>query len=115
MINIYNDQNFKQVFDGVEIKTTVHGEQSLMTEFRMKAGSKLPNHAHDTYEQTGYLISGNVVLTIGGEDFDLKAGDSWCVPAGVKHSADILADSVAVEVFTHPREDYVALLDPSSR
>ena len=35
MINRYNDDNFKQVFDGVRIKTTVYGEQSLMTEFRM--------------------------------------------------------------------------------
>lgn len=115
MLNRHNDKNFTGMFDGVEIKTTVYGKQSLMSEFRMKAGSMLPEHAHDSYEQTGYLVSGKIVLIIDGQRHDIAPGDSWCIPAGAAHSAEISEDAVAIEVFTYPREDYVKLLDPESR
>lgn len=115
MINKFNDDSFKKVFDGVEIKTTVHGKQSLMTEFRLKAGSSLPSHSHVDFEQTGVLISGKMIICIGGEKTKINPGDSWCIGAGVEHSAEILEDAVAIEVFSYPREDYLKLLDPASR
>jgi len=34
-------------------------------------------------------------------------GDSWCIAGGVEHGADVLEDSVAVEVFSSMREDYL--------
>jgi len=34
-------------------------------------------------------------------------GDSWNVPGNVAHRAEILADSVAIEVFSPVREDYL--------
>jgi len=34
-------------------------------------------------------------------------GDSWCVPSGVAHGAEILEDSVVIEVFSPIREDYL--------
>ena len=41
------------------------------------------------------------------EEKDLMAGDSWCIPSGVEHGAEILEDSVAIEVFSPVREDYL--------
>ena len=58
-------------------------------------------------EQTGYLVSGSLRLTIGEEARDLAQGDSWCIPGGTDHGAEVLADSVAVEVFSPVREDYL--------
>jgi quercetin dioxygenase-like cupin family protein len=46
-------------------------------------------------------------LFIGDDVFDVESGDSWCVPGNVKYRAEILADSVAVEVFSPLREDYL--------
>ena len=34
-------------------------------------------------------------------------GDSWCIGGDVEHGAEILEDSVAVEVFSPVREDYL--------
>ena len=114
MINRHNEQNFIPVLEGVEVKTTVMGEDSLMAEFHLRKGSVLPSHAHPDYEQTGFLVSGNIILTIGGKTISMNPGDSWCIRKGTEHRADIIEDSVAVEVFTCPREDYVKLLDPAS-
>jgi quercetin dioxygenase-like cupin family protein len=91
---------------GIEMKTLVHGERTLMTEFVLKKGSQLPPHSHPQ-EQTGYLVHGRMRLAIGSEANDVMPGDSWCIPGGVEHGAEILEDSVAVEVFSPVREDYL--------
>ncbi|HAK44982.1 MAG TPA: cupin domain-containing protein [Spirochaeta sp.] len=115
MVNEHNNANYRSVIDGVEIKTTVYGKDTLMSKFSMKKDHKLPSHNHPDYEQTGYLLEGRIILTIGGTAYDMKPGDSWCIEKGVEHMAEILEDSVVLEVFSSPREDYVKLLDPKSR
>ena len=98
---------YHQVLNGIKLKTLVHGEKSLLSEFRLEQGSQLPAHAHPQ-EQTGYLIAGRIRLFIGEEAFEVAPCDSWCVPGNVEHRAEILADSVAIEVFSPVREDYLA-------
>ncbi|MFK5926012.1 MAG: cupin domain-containing protein [Desulfuromusa sp.] len=97
---------YKPVIDKIEIKILVHGNKTLMVEFRMKKGALLPRHSHP-HEQTSYLISGSINLTIDNETFNVKPGDSWCIDGDIEHSADILEDTVAVEVFSPVRDDYL--------
>jgi quercetin dioxygenase-like cupin family protein len=92
--------------DGVRMKTLVYGEKTLFTEFLLQSGHTLPLHAHEQ-EQTGYLVSGSIRLFIGQDAFEAGPGDSWCIPGGVEHGAEILADAVAIEVFSPLREDYL--------
>jgi quercetin dioxygenase-like cupin family protein len=91
---------------GVRFKTLVHGDRTLFAECRLAQGHHLPRYAHP-HEQTGYLVSGHLVLSIGSEQFDVRPGDSWCIPGGVEHEARIIEDSVAIEVFSPVREDYL--------
>ena len=101
-----NGDGYKQILPGIKIKTLVYGDKSLISEFRMQQGSSLPIHNHPQ-EQTGYLISGRIRLTIGEDTFEVEPGDSWSVPGNVRHQAVILSDTVAVEVFSPVREDYL--------
>lgn len=102
----YFSSGYKEIIKGVNIKTLVNGEKTLLSEFIMEKGSILPKHSHP-YEQTGYLISGNILLTIGENTFEAEPGDSWCIPVNVEHKAEILKDSIAIEVFSPVREDYL--------
>ena len=77
-----------------------------MAEFLLTKDRALPNHSHP-YEQTGYLVKGHIILRIGETEYDTMAGDSWCIPANVSHGAKIIADSVAIEIFSPVREDYL--------
>jgi quercetin dioxygenase-like cupin family protein len=97
---------YRRVLPGIVLKTLVYGEKTLVTEFRMEAGASLPVHSH-THEQTGYLVKGRIRLTIGHQTYDVEKGDSWCIPGAAEHSAEILEDSVAVEVFSPVREEYL--------
>ena len=101
-----NNDEFKEVLPGIKLKTLVYGDKTLFTEFRMDAGALLPEHAH-IHEQTGYLTEGKIRLTIGSQVFDVEKGDSWCIPGNTEHSAEILKDSVAIEVFSPVRKDYL--------
>jgi len=101
-----SNDGFKEMFDGINFKTLVYGEKTLMTEFRMKAGSALPRHSHP-HEQTGYLISGRINVLVGNETYEAEPGDSWSIPGDVEHGAEPIADSVVVEVFSPVREDYL--------
>ena len=97
---------YRQLMDGVEQKTLVYGDRTLTAEFRLKAGSRLPLHRHP-YEQTGYLVSGQITLSIDGRAHECLPGDSWCIGADVEHGAEVSRDAVAVEVFSPVRPDYL--------
>jgi quercetin dioxygenase-like cupin family protein len=101
-----SDDGYRNPLSGVEQKTLVHGEKTLMVEFRLEKGAALPVHSHP-HEQIGYLVQGRMQLTIGTEIHDVAPGDSWCIPGGVFHNAEIIEDSVAVEVFAPVREEYL--------
>jgi len=101
-----SDTEYRPALDGIERKTLVHGDRTLMTEFQLHKNAVLPRHAHP-HEQTGYLVKGRIQLSIGTETYEAQAGDSWCIPGGVEHGADILEDSVAIEVFSPVRDDYL--------
>jgi len=97
---------YKQTVEGVRQKTLVHGDQTLMVEFLLSKGCLLPLHDHP-HEQTGYLVTGWIRLTIGNKVHEVLPGDSWCIPGGEPHCARIMEDSVAIEVFSPVREDYL--------
>lgn len=97
---------YREVLPGISMKTLVHGERTLMTEFQLKKGSILPSHEH-MHEQTGYLVSGRMVLSIGDTAYEVISGDSWNIPGGVPHCAEVLEDSVAIEVFSPRRDEYL--------
>ncbi len=96
----------RQLAEGVELTTLVYGEKTLMSQFKIAKGSRVPAHSHP-HEQTGIMISGRLRFKVDGEIFEAEAGDSWCLPGGVEHSAEALEDSVVVEVFSPVREDYL--------
>lgn len=106
MFSTSDTSGYREVLPGICMKTIVYGERTLMTEFRLNKGSTLPAHEH-IHEQTGYLVSGRMILSIGSDAHDVFPGDSWNIPSGVFHSAEILEDSVAIEVFSPRRDEYL--------
>jgi unsaturated pyranuronate lyase len=100
------DDGYLDALPGIRRRTLSYGDATLMTEFRLRGGAVLPVHDH-VYEQTGYLVAGRLRLTIDDETRDVGPGDSWSIPGGVEHGAVALADTVAVEVFSPVREDYL--------
>ena len=108
MFTSANTSGYTQVIPGIKLKTLTYGKKTLFTEFLLEKGRILPKHSHP-HEQTGYLVSGSIRLTIENKSFIAKPGDSWCIEGNVEHNAEILEDSVAIEVFSPVREDYLPM------
>ena len=106
MFNKHDNTGYREPLKGIQQKTLVYGQRTLTVEFRLQKGAVLPMHEHP-HEQTGYLVSGRLDLTIGGETRRQGPGDSWCIPGATEHGAKAIEDSVAVEVFSPVREDYL--------
>jgi quercetin dioxygenase-like cupin family protein len=102
----HSGDGYKDALAGIRQKTLVFGERTLMAEFILTKDSLLPEHSHP-YEQTGQLVKGHILLTIGDTQYDTHPGDSWCIPAGASHGAKIIEDSTAIEIFSPARQDYI--------
>ena len=100
------DSPTEEISEGVLMKPLAYGEKTLLTEITFEKGGKLPSHSHP-HEQTGYLVSGRVELTIGEETYEVLPGDSWSILGGVTHKAEVKEDSKAIEVFSPVREEYL--------
>ncbi|MDX9800852.1 MAG: cupin domain-containing protein [Spirochaetia bacterium] len=105
MTNKPSGTGYFEAIKGIDIRTLVYGDKTLMAEIKMKGGSLLPSHSHPS-EQTGFLVSGKIILHFDGIAHEMTKGCSWCIPSDVMHHAEIIEDSVAVEVFSPVREDY---------
>lgn len=107
MFEKQSDAGYRRLAEGVEMKPLAYGEKTLMVEFRFRQGHSLPRHSHP-HEQTGYLVNGHIrLVTAGGDVYDALPGDSWSIPGGVEHSGEFLEDSIAIEVFSPVREEYL--------
>jgi quercetin dioxygenase-like cupin family protein len=102
----HSEDGFRPLQPGIQLKTLVWGEKSSLSAFHMAKGARLPLHSHP-HEQTGYLISGHMRLTVGAETLDAYPGDSWCVPGGEEHFVEVIEDTFIIEVFSPVREDYL--------
>jgi len=106
MFKKHSDDGFLSPVAGIEMKTLVYGEKSLLSRFHLKKGSSLPNHSHP-HEQTGFMVTGKMTLYIDQKGFLVEPGDSWSIPGNVEHRAEVMEDSVAIEVFSPVREEYL--------
>ena len=99
----------------VESKSSPHGEmgqQYLVAGKRVSmrlwilepGGELIKGATSRDYETVGYVISGSARLEVEGQTLNLKAGDSWLVPAGALHQYTILERFTAVEATAPPAE-----------
>lgn len=100
-----NDVEQIEMLDGIHRRTMATTDEAMLCQFFLEAGSNVPNHNHMN-DQVGYIVSGQLEMTIGDKVQVLSAGDSYAIPGGVYHSAKAIEDTVAIDVFSPPREDY---------
>ncbi len=91
---------------GVERRTLAVTDRIMLCEFHIKGGSEVPIHAHP-HDQAGYVVSGEAIMIIDGREYVCGPGDAYAIPGGVEHGARFRVDTVIVDVFSPPREDYL--------
>ncbi len=87
----------------------VHGESVMLAQLRLARGAIVPLHSHH-HEQVSYIVEGTLKFWIGGEDGKeilVRAGEILHLPAHLPHKVEATEDSVALDLFSPPREDWI--------
>jgi quercetin dioxygenase-like cupin family protein len=94
-----------EMLPGVHRRTMATTDEAMLCEFYLERDSVVPPHSHKN-DQVGYVIMGKVEMTIGNIVSVCNPGESYAIPGGIVHSARALVDSVVIDAFSPPREDY---------
>jgi quercetin dioxygenase-like cupin family protein len=88
----------------------VVGQNVMLARVLLKRGCIVPLHSHHN-EQLTYILEGALKFWIDGKEIVVNAGEVLAIPAHMPHKAQALADTVDLDVFTPPREDWINKTD----
>jgi quercetin dioxygenase-like cupin family protein len=81
----------------------------MIAQVVLKKGDLVPMHSHHN-EQLTYILSGALHFHLGErgeEELTVRAGEVLVIPSNLPHSALALEDTLDVDVFSPPREDWL--------
>jgi quercetin dioxygenase-like cupin family protein len=87
----------------------ITGERMMLAHVYLKKGAIVPRHAHEN-EQLTYILEGALRFWIGedeSETIDVRAGEVLHIPSNVPHKAEALEDTLDVDIFSPPRQDWL--------
>ena len=73
----------------------------------------MPLHSHEN-EQLTYILEGGLRFWIGADEarvIDVMAGEVLHIPSNVPHKAEALVDTLDVDIFSPPRQDWLDKTD----
>ena len=88
----------------------VVGKHMMVARVLLKKGCLVPSHSH-LNEQVTHIQSGALQFTIDGKELTVRAGEWLVIPPNVAHSALALEDTVDIDIFTPPRQDWINQTD----
>ena len=104
----WDDMERERLSEGLG-RRLVTGDQVMLAHVYFDAGAEVPRHHHHN-EQITYILSGGLRFYLGddkSEIVDVMAGEVLHIPPHVPHEAVALEDTLDVDVFSPPREDWL--------
>lgn len=88
----------------------VVGSEVMVARVLLKSGCVVPLHHHHN-EQISYMIEGALRFWVDGRELVVRAGEVLIIPSHMPHKAEALVDSVSLDIFHPPREDWIEKTD----
>ncbi|MDQ6771108.1 MAG: cupin domain-containing protein [Gemmatimonadota bacterium] len=98
----------ERVSDMLE-RRLITGDRMMLAHVYLKKGCIVPKHSHDN-EQLTYILQGALKFWIGddgSEEITVSAGEVLLIPSNVPHKAEALEETLDVDVFSPPRQDWL--------
>lgn len=98
---------------GTITRRLITSERMMLAHVYLKKGDDVPRHAHDN-EQLTYVLEGALQFWLGAQDertVTVRAGEVLVIPSQIPHRALALADTLDVDVFCPPRQDWLSGMD----
>ena len=87
----------------------ITGDRMMLAHVYLAKGSIVPQHSHEN-EQLTYILEGALHFWIGAdrsEEIIVRAGEVLHIPSNVWHEAEALEDTLDVDIFDPPRQDWL--------
>ena len=87
----------------------ITGDRMMLAHVYLDKGCIVPQHSHEN-EQITYILEGALRFWIGAdrsEEIVVSAGEVLHIPSNVPHMAEALEDTLDVDIFSPPREDWL--------
>lgn len=104
----WEDMPKERVTDKIDRRLVV-GDRMMLAHVYLAKGSIVPRHSHEN-EQLTYILQGALRFWIGedgSEEIVVRAGEVLVIPSHVPHKAEALEDTLDVDVFCPPRQDWL--------
>ena len=88
----------------------ITGDKVMLARVLLKKGCVVPEHSHEN-EQITYILEGALKFWIEGKEIVVRAGEVLCIPSNVPHKAEAVEDTVDLDVFYPPRQDWLNKTD----
>ena len=91
----------------------ITGEKGMLAHVYLDKGAVVPLHSHHN-EQFTYVLEGALHFWIGddeSEEIVVHTGEVLHIPAHVPHKAEALEDTLDLDIFVPPREDWLSGAD----
>jgi quercetin dioxygenase-like cupin family protein len=91
----------------------ITGDRMMLAHVYLKKGCVVPRHQHEN-EQLTYILDGALKFWIGADEKKeviVRAGEVLHIPSMVWHKAEALEDTLDVDVFSPPRQDWLDKTD----
>lgn len=91
----------------------VTGERMMIAHVHLQKGDEVPQHHHEN-EQLTYILSGALKFWFGekgDQELVVRAGEVIVIPSNLPHRALALEDTLDVDVFCPPRQDWLTGTD----
>jgi quercetin dioxygenase-like cupin family protein len=87
----------------------ITGERMMIAQIFLKKGTVVPRHFHHN-EQITYILEGALRFRLGAEgetEITVRAGEVLTIPPNLPHTAEALEDTLDVDIFDPPRQDWL--------
>jgi unsaturated pyranuronate lyase len=84
----------------------VVGDNLMLARVFLKKGAHVPEHHHHN-EQVTYILEGALKFAIDSKEIVVRSGEVLCIPSNMPHEAWALEDTLDLDVFNPPREDWL--------
>ncbi len=104
----WEDMPRERVTDALS-RRLITGERMMLAQVYLDKGCIVPRHSHEN-EQLTYILEGSLRFWIGEdgeEELVIRAGQVLHIPSNVPHMAEALEDTLDVDVFSPPRQDWL--------
>jgi quercetin dioxygenase-like cupin family protein len=108
----WDDMPKEQVNAGLS-RRLVTGDRMMLAHVYLTRGCIVPRHQHEN-EQITYVVTGALHFWIGedeSEQITIRAGEVLHLPSMVWHKAEALEDTLDVDIFSPPRQDWLNKTD----